>query len=74
MSGRRAGCPGLRWSPNVRAEGPDVRAEGARSRCSLDRMAQISGHEAGCPGPAGPDVRALAGCSGPVASAAGALL
>mgnify|MGYP005849149651 CR=1 FL=1 len=49
MSGRRAGCPGLR-------EGPDVRARGwmsgltAIASVGSGAWHRISGHLAGCPG------------------------
>ena len=59
MSGRRAGCPGLREVPDVRASGPDVRA-GVASLGALwiggVRMSGGSGR-AGYPG-LWPDVRA----------------
>ena len=57
-SGRRAGCPGLHRTPDVRGGGPDVRAGQSSLGRSLDRGA-------GFPGP-GPDVRAMLGrMSGP---------
>ena len=56
MSGRRAGCPGLREAPDVRAKTPDVRAgrfcfwtEAPDFRAG-GRMSGAS-WEAGCPGP-----------------------
>ena len=50
MSERRAGCPGLR-------EVPDVRAGGAGLDALWIDGAGFPGEEAGCPG-LGPDVRA----------------
>ena len=73
-SGRRAGCPGLHGSPDVRGGGPDVRAGAVEPRALSGQRRRISGPGAGCPGQAWPDVRALAGCPGPVASVAAGLL
>ena len=57
-SGRRAGCPGLHRTPDVRAGARMSGLEWTRLGCSLDRGA-------GFPG-AGPDVRAVPGrMSGP---------
>ena len=56
MSGRRAGCPGLREGPDVRARGADVRADG-ESFCRFWCVApdfRASGRISGL----GPDVRA----------------
>jgi len=73
-SGRRAGCPGLHRTPDVRGGGPDVRAGVDAPRVLSGQRRRISGRGAGCPGRAWPDVRALAGCPGPVALAAVGLL
>ena len=60
ISGSWAGCPAVRDGPDVRAWGPDVRADLVQLRVS-----SVMG--AGFPG-VGPDVRAGAGCPGPVAA------
>ena len=60
ISGSWAGCPAARDGPDVRAWGPDVRAD-------LVQLLVSSVMGAGFPG-VGPDVRAGAGCPGPVAA------
>ena len=58
MFGRRAGCPGLREEPDVRACGPDVRAGGAGLGALWIACARFLGRcqmfgplrGAGCPG------------------------
>ena len=65
ISGSWAGCPAARDGPDVRAWGPDVRADLVQLRVSSVMGAEFPGV-----GPdvwAGPDVRAGAGCPGPVA-------
>ena len=65
MSGRRAGCPGLREVPDVRAIGPDVRAGVAGLGALWIGGVRMSGLGAGCPAAREePDVRASGRMSG----------
>ena len=59
MSGRRAGCPGLPETPDVRALGPDVQAGRSSLVALWNGEVRISGLGVGCPGARErPDVRA----------------
>ena len=68
MSGRRAGCPGLREGPDVRAGGRMSGLEGKTSGCLLSLMpdfrgkGRMSGAGAGCPAADG--TWRLGGCCG----------